>query len=209
LQTEEIIRLHSHDWGQLTYTPRGMLQILANDSTWFVPPFRAIWIPPRIGHEVRIMEPSHLRVLYFHTEFSPFEGDDCLVLEVSALLRELIASMEEVEAASAREAHLAAVILDELHAAKHLPIRLPMPRDKRLKSLCETLLADPAASLTLEDYAKQVGASSRTLTRLFEQELDMSFTAWRQQMRLAKATPLITSGMALSQVAAELGYASQ
>ena len=209
LPDEEIIRMHSHDWGQFTYTPDGMMQVLANANTWFVPPLRAIWIPATIAHEVRTIEPSRLRLLNIHADFDPFPTKDCLVLEVSPLLRELIAALEQIEAGSLREQHIAAVILDELKAAKPLPIRLPMPRDKRLKNLCEILLADPASSLTMEEFSLQVGASSRTLSRLFEQELEMSFTAWRQQMRLAKASPLITSGMPLSQVAAELGYASQ
>lgn len=209
LPNEKVICMHSHSWGQLTYTPDGMMQVLANDNTWFVPPLRAIWIPPNIEHEVRTLEPSSLRLLNIHSDWNPFPGRDCQVLEVSPLLRELIAALEQIDVASPREYHMAAVIMDELQAAKPLPIRLPMPRDKRLKCLCEILLADPASGMTMDDYAKQVGASSRTLSRLFEQELDMSFTAWRQQMRLSKASPLITGGMPLSQVAAELGYASQ
>lgn len=209
LQTEEVISMHRHVWGQFTYTPEGMMQIIANDSTWFVPPLRAIWIPSGVEHEVRIIEPSQLRVLYFHADHVPFKGSECLVLEVGPLLRELIAAMETITAGSEREAHLATVVIDEIQAAKHLPIHLPMPRDKRLKSLCEILLAEPASRLTLEDYARQVGASSRTLSRLFESELNMSFSAWRQQMRLSQAFPLVTSGLPLSQVAEELGYASQ
>ena len=37
----------------------------------------------------------------------------------------------------------------------------------------------------------------------------MGFVQWRQQVRLAHAAPLIARGVPLSQVAAELGYASQ
>ncbi len=51
--------------------------------------------------------------------------------------------------------------------------------------------------------------SERTLARRFEQDLGMTFGQWRQQMRLAHAAPLIARGLPLSQVAAELGYASQ
>ena len=94
-------------------------------------------------------------------------------------------------------------------AAKPLPIYLPMPKDKRLKNLCELLLAQPGSNDTLDVLATKVGASARTLTRLFEQELHMSFGDWRQQMRLARAYPLIANGTPLSQVASELGYASQ
>ena len=71
------------------------------------------------------------------------------------------------------------------------------------------LIADPASPLTLDDWAARVGASSRTLARLFEQELGMGFGQWRQQVRLAHAAPLIARGLPLSRVASELGYASQ
>ncbi len=37
----------------------------------------------------------------------------------------------------------------------------------------------------------------------------MSFSQWRQQVRLAHAAPLIARGLPLSHVASELGYASQ
>ncbi|MDE2430579.1 MAG: helix-turn-helix transcriptional regulator [Burkholderiales bacterium] len=209
LLSGQTLDAHTHPWGQLTYTPHGMLQVIADGNTWFVPTMRAIWIPPDIPHEVRMLEPSKLRVLQIHANHSPFPGKQCRVLEVSALLRELILSLGQLNQPGEKENHLIAVILDELVAAKALPINLALPKDKRLNSLCEMLLADPASAMTLEDFAQQVGASSRTLSRLFEQELNMSFNAWRQQMRLARATPLVASGMSLSQVASELGYASQ
>jgi AraC-like DNA-binding protein len=104
---------------------------------------------------------------------------------------------------------LAALMLDELPRLATLPIRVALPEDKRLKTLCETLIADPGSPLTLDDWAQRAGASARTLARLFERELDMSFGQWRQQVRLAHAAPLIARGLPLSLVAAELGYASQ
>lgn len=209
LPAAQVLRLHSHPWGQVTYAPAGTLQVMAEGNTWFVPPMRAIWIPPAILHEVRVMEASQIRALHIDASHSPFSGTDCLVLEVSALLRELVASLGQLDQPGAREDHLVAVVMDELRAAPPLPMRLALPRDKRLGSLCQMLLTDPASNMTLEQFAPQVGASARTLARLFEQDLGMSFGAWRQQMRLARATPLIARGLPLSQVAAELGYSSQ
>lgn len=209
LQAGQTLEAHHHAWGQLTYTPNGMLQVVAEESVWFVPPMRAIWIPPAITHEVCPLTATHLRVIHIHADHSPLGSPHCMVLEVSNLLKELIASMEQLDEPGPRENHLSQVIMDELQAAKPLPIYLPMPKDKRLKSLCELLLADPASNDTLEVLANKVGASSRTLTRLFEQELSMGFGTWRQQMRLARTTPLIASGLSIAQVAAELGYTSQ
>ena len=209
LKISQDLAPHSHPCGQITYTPQGMLQVIADGTAWFVPPMRAIWIPPDMVHEVRLLTESSLRAIHIHADYSPLNNQHCLGLEVSNLLRELIFSLEFIEPGTPREQHLTQVILDELIAAKPLPIHLPMPKDKRLKNLCEILLAHPASNDTLEMLASKAGASARTLTRLFEQELHMSFGDWRQQMRLARAYPLIANGTPLSQVASELGYSSQ
>lgn len=142
---------------------------------------------------------------------APFPGNDCKVLELSNLLRELLTALEQHDRdeQSPREHLLMEMILDEIPRCAVRPVRVPLPSDKRLKALCDALIAQPGAELTLADWAGQVGASERTLARLFERELGMGFVQWRQQARLAHAAPLIAAGMPLSQVAAELGYASQ
>jgi AraC-like DNA-binding protein len=86
---------------------------------------------------------------------------------------------------------------------------VPLPRDKRLNSLCQALLDAPGDTQTLGEWAQAVGASERTLARLFDKELGMSFGQWRQQVRLAHGASLIARGMPLWRVAQQLGYASQ
>lgn len=209
LEADELLAAHTHPWGQVTYALQGVLRVTVENSTWIVPPQRALWIPPGIMHEVVILEKARLRPIVVHAAAAPFPGTDCKVLEVSTLLRELIVALAQVDEAGARESMLSALILDELARSATLPIRVALPTDKRLKVLCEAMIADPASVRTLADWARQAGASERTLARLFEQELGMSFGQWRQQMRLAHAAPLIARGLPLSRVAAELGYASQ
>lgn len=209
LDASELLAAHSHAWGQVTYAMDGVVRVTVARSTWIVPPMRAIWIPPCVVHEVETLEKARLRALYVHADVPLFEGGGCEVLDVSALLRELIVALAQVDPGDNREAKLAALIIDEVSRSATLPIRVALPEDKRLKALCEKLIADPASPLTLDDWARQAGASGRTLARLFEKELGMSFSQWRQQVRLAHAAPLISRGLPLSRVAAELGYASQ
>jgi AraC-like DNA-binding protein len=209
LQADELLRAHQHPWAQVTYAINGVMQVFANQQTWFVPPQRAIWIPAHIIHEVRTLEKAQTRVIYVDGQVAPIPGTRCVVLEVSSLMRELVRNLTTLNQAGSREDHLVACLLDELALAESLPMGVAMPVDKRLKAVCESLLADPSSNLTLRDFSTQVGASERTLARLFEQELKMRFGEWRQQMRLARAAPLIASGMQLSAVAAELGYTSQ
>lgn len=208
LDTAELLQAHSHAWGQVTYALSGVLRVTVPGSSWIVPPLRAIWIAPHVMHEITVLEKARLRPLCVHAARAPFPGDECKVLAVSTLLRELIIALGEADA-GARETLLAELILDELAGAATRPIRVPLPADKRLKALCDALIAEPGANISLEQWSRQVGASERTLARLFEQELGMGFGQWRQQVRLAHAAPLIARGMPLSQVAQELGYASQ
>jgi AraC-like DNA-binding protein len=199
---------HRHPWGQLTFALSGVLRVSTPGSSWIVPPLRAIWVAPQVLHSVHVLEKARLRPLGILATRAPFAGDECRVLAVSALLRELIVALGQT-GAGAREQLLAELILDELPGAATRPMRVPLPQDKRMQALCAALIDDPACQLTLGQWALRVGASERTLGRLFERELGMSFGHWRQQVRLAHAAPLIARGMPLAQVAGELGYTSQ
>ena len=202
---------HDHPWGQLTYALDGVLRVTVADSTWIVPPSRAIWIAPGVEHAVTVLENARLRPLRILAARNPFPGADCRVLEVSSLLRELLAALEQLPAGAlgGRADLVANLVLDEMSRCATRPIRVPLPRDKRLAALCAGLIDDPGAVHTLAEWAGRVGASERTLARLFERELGMSFGQWRQQVRLAHAAPLIARGMPLGRVAEQLGYASQ
>ncbi len=211
LQADATLLPHTHPWGQVTYALEGVMRVTANNSSWIVPPLRAIWIPPDVEHAITVLENTRLRPLCVHAERAPFPGRLCQVLEVSNLLRELIVALEQhdQDEQSRRESLLGELILDELARSATRPIRVPLPEDKRLKALCAALIAAPGTELTLKDWAAQVGASERTLARLFERELGMGFGQWRQQVRLAHAAPMIARGTPLLLVAQELGYTSQ
>jgi len=211
LVSERSLQAHTHDCAQLTLALEGVIRVNAMDSSWIVPPQRAIWTAANVEHSLSVIESARLRPVYVVSSFDPFPGEPCKVLEVSPLLRELVMALEleDPEVPTHRSQLICNLILDELPHLATRPIRVPMPRDKRLRSLCDALLADPGATQTLEEWASKAGASERTLARLFEKELGMSFGQWRQQARLAHAAPMISSGMPLSQVADALGYSSQ
>ena len=209
LAAAETLSAHRHGWGQVTYALEGVIRVTVADSSWIVPPLRAIWIPPDAIHEVATLEQAKLRAIYVHAGAAPLTQEECQVIDVSPLLRELIVALEQTDGNSQREALLSALLLDELGNATTLPMRIALPEDKRLRALCSLLIDAPSAFATLDEGARRVGASARTLARLSEQELGMSFGQWRRQMRLAHAAAMITRGMPISRVAAELGYASQ
>ncbi len=205
----ERIAMHIHAWAQLAYASRGVMRLAVEGSTWMVPPSRAIWVPPGVPHEVVVIEDAYQRTLYIDESVVPPGLDACRVVDVSGLLREAIAALGADGLDPGRERLLGTLALDEITRSEPLPLSVPMPTEKRLRALCEALLADPGNADPLEYWAASVGASTRTIARLFRQELGMSFSQWRQQAVLARAIPLLNRGRALSQIAHELGYQSQ
>ena len=215
---------HSHPWAQLAYCASGIVQVTASpgavngrheEVTYIVPPSRAVWIGPGARHSVHVLQAAEFRTLYIDASVAPPGWQGCRVIVVSALLRELVGALDVPPAQSlgrAREEKLTGLVLDEISRADTMGLGVPLPHaqtgDKRLRALCEAVLRSPAERATLAGWAGDVGASERTLARLFRTELGMSYQQWRQQAVLAHALPLLAHGMAVSHVAAASGYAS-
>lgn len=209
---------HRHPWGQLAYCATGIVQAMASPDdpslqavTYIVPPSRAVWIPPGMRHAVTVREAAELRTLYIHADAAPAGWTACRMIVVSPLLRELIQAMDAATrraAEPARDRLLTDLVLDELAHADTQTLGVPLPRDKRLRALCEAVLRAPGERATLAEWAADTGASERTVARLFREELGTTYQQWRQQAVLAHALPLLARGMPIGQVAAATGYAS-
>jgi AraC-like DNA-binding protein len=210
---------HRHPWAQLAYCATGILQVSAADAgsasgevTYIVPPSRAVWIAPGALHHVHVLEAAQFRTLYIDASVTPPGWAGCRVLVVSGLLRELVAALDASHLARPRELLLTQLVLDELASATTQALGVPLPPaqtgDKRLRALCEAVLRAPAERATLAQWAADVGASERTMARLFREQLGTSYQQWRQQAVLAHALPLLARGMPVSHVAAASGYAS-
>ena len=61
---------------------------------------------------------------------------------------------------------------------------------------------------TLDGWSEIAGASARTLARLFESELNLTFTAWRQRVRFHNALEAIAQDEPIERIAADNGYRS-
>jgi AraC-like DNA-binding protein len=210
---------HRHAWAQLAYCATGIVQVTAaapgdagGEVTYIVPPSRAVWIAPGARHAVHVLEDAQFRTLYIDASVTPAGWAGCRVLVVSPLLRELVHALDAAPLPQPRQDLLTRLVLDELARAATQPLGVPMPPaqggDKRLRALCESVLRAPAERATLAQWAADVGASERTMARLFREELGTSYQQWRQQAVLAHALPLLARGVPVSHVAAASGYAS-
>jgi AraC-like DNA-binding protein len=200
---------HWHDDHQIVYAGRGVLSVTTAGGTWIAPASRAIWVPAGAVHEHRAYGETDLHTVGLPTTENPLVLTAPAVLAVGPLLRELIITYStDSTVDGAERARLRAVLLDQLRRSREQPIRLPTPRDPRLAAACALLAADPADSRSLAALGAQVGASERTLSRLFHTELRMTFPQWRTQLRLHQALILLAEGAPVTAVAHGCGWAS-
>jgi len=202
---------HRHKRAQLVFAAHGTMVVWTAQGSWVVPPNRAVWMPAETEHAIRMNGAVAMRTLYIRADLAAAMPAKCCVIAVSPLLRELILRAVELpllydEAGAA--GRVMALILDEMRVLPVLPLHLPWPEDARLKRLCIAISGDPASPRTLAAWGREVGASSRTLARLFRRETGMSFGAWRQQVRLVDALGRLANGQPVAGVALDLGYQS-
>jgi AraC-like DNA-binding protein len=202
---------HAHDWHQLVYAVDGALTVSLDRRTFVVSPDQAVWLPTGVVHSVGSLLGAEFRSLWIANEAGRSLPSSPTVLAVSPLLKALILEAAEIDGKRLADGYpdrIAAMILDQLGRAPKLFAALPWPKDGRLLALCEALYLDPSDERTAEEWAKELGMSSRTLTRRFEAELGLPLRSWKRRLRLFRAIELLGGGLSVTTTAMELGYGS-
>ncbi len=207
----EAIEPHFHDQAQLVYPAHGLLAVTTSRGTWMAPPNRAVWIPAGAEHQHRAYGTTDFRGLLFPAALARGQRTQPTVVAVSGLLRELILTLTGPAAAArsgAARRRLERVALDQLLESSEQPLHLPEPGDGRLRAVTGRLRDDPGDPATLAELGRRAGASARTLSRLFDQELGMSFHRWRTQLRIHHALVLLAGGTSVTDTAIVCGWSN-
>ncbi len=203
---------HRHRRAQLVFATSGVMVVWTRQGTWVVPPNRAAWMPAETEHSIRSRGDVAMRTLYIRADVATALPRQCCVIAVSPLLRELILRAVELPLLydeAGPDGRVMALVLDEIRALPVLPLHLPWPEDGRLRRLCAAIQVGSRQRADARAMGRAgVGASSRTLARLFRKETGMSFGAWRQQVRLVDALGRLATGQKVTAVALDLGYQS-
>src|SRR4029077_1594969 len=80
--------------------------------------------------------------------------------------------------------------------------------DPRAVRVAQILMRDPSDRRTVAQLCRVTGASKRSIERLFQQEIGMTFGKWRQQLRLMQAMRLLAEGAKVTHAALESGYST-
>ena len=202
---------HEHHKAQLIYPRRGTMTMHTKAGTWVVPPLRACWLPPLERHCVEVAGRLEMHSVYCSAAMLELLPDRAGLVEVSALMRELIRALHEapaVELTTERASRMASVLVDQINLRRSPQLIDPPLHSQRLKRIGDALATHPGDQRTLQDWSEELGVSTRTLARLFEKETQLTFAGYRQQVRLQAAVGKLARGEMVSAIAYDLGFSS-
>jgi AraC-like DNA-binding protein len=202
---------HLHQEDQLVYACRGVMTVSTKQGTWVVPAQRAVWISGRTPHSIVMSGAVSMRTLYLRPRLVRHLPRSCCVVNVSPLLQELILHACRIRTLSRRsktQAHLINFIIDQLQSVQTIPLQLPTLSDPRAARVAALLQNNPSDASILEKVCKEVGASKRTIERIFQMETQLTLGKWRQQLRLMRSMQLLAAGEKIAYAALEAGYST-
>lgn len=204
------IERHRHRAHQIVYPSSGAVSVTTPAGTWITPTNRAIWIPAGHWHQHEFHGQTQFHGVALDPKRYRLGPAKPAVLAVSPLMRELIIACSETCATTTDEhQRMLSVLHDQVQVTSaQEPLWIPSPTDDRLQRACKLVAHDLTNPFTLQQLGNRVGASERTLSRLFRDELAMTYPQWRTQVRLQHALVLLTQDHDVTTVALRCGWAT-
>lgn len=197
-------------WDHLVYASAGVMTVETDAGVWIVPPHRALFAPSDCRFRIVMHGRVSVRTLYFRSHLGVMSGA-VRAVNVPPLVRELVLHAVRNAPLDVRveeHARLVGVLVDQLRALVQAPLQLPQPRDSRAREIADLLRANVSRRDALNALARDVGASRRTIERVFRSETGMTFAQWRLRLRMAEALRMLAEGVPVTTVATAVGYAT-
>ncbi|WP_035758609.1 AraC family transcriptional regulator [Flavobacterium tegetincola] len=217
LMGESDIAFHKHEKGQFLYTEGGVVHVITDSQTFFLPARHYMWIPSGMLHSIH---PGTANVIMRNLYFPTDNDDDAFYSKVGVYpINELLLQMiiytnrwsgdkKPVDKSAWHFALSIKCILPEI-SQYNLPLALPYAKDKRLIAVIKYMENNLHDSILITDFEKKMGLSSRTLSRLFQSDVGMSFVQYLTIQRLMRAIVLLLEQqLSVKEVSSLVGYNS-
>lgn len=216
-RSERRFPVHHHNKGQLTYVEGGIAYVHIEGKSYVIPARHFVWIPKGLNHFLQIRhQATAVRTLYFYSTDDDKNNfyNKLGIYPISNLLHEMIIYSGQwrghIDAHNEHFTFLQALkkLLPQ-SGAPDLSIVLPTTQNERLRPILQYLNNNISQALTLPSVSEHFAMSERTLSRLFQQMLSISFLQYLKQLRMVRAVELmLQTDLTLSQIAFATGYAS-
>lgn len=203
--------LHQHKWHQIIFPIKGLLQTQAGSYQYLLPHTSALFVPATLAHESIALTNTTFIGIYINPAYCFNSEEQVRTVSLTPFIKELIQEIRRkcLQEESHKELlGLLQVLHDQMRHDDDddVTFQLLLPKDRRLKQIFDQLTETPALDWSLKKLGEEVGASERTLSRLFVKEFKTSFPLWRQQLRLIYSLSLLDEDRTIQAIADEIGY---
>ncbi len=205
---------HSHEVHQIEYALHGLVEVETDSAHYLLPPQQAAWIPVGLEHQA-VMNPDVKTVaVMFDPALIPDSGGRARIIAVSPLIREMMiyALRWPIERAVGDDESdnffrtLAALVAEALdHEA---PLSLPTS-DHPIVAAAMAYTKEHLDSVTADQVSRAVAVSERTLRRLFQNTLGLSWRTYLLHARMLRAMALLAApGQSVQETSTAVGFDS-
>lgn len=216
-QIENEIALHAHEKGQLLLVFGGIAYLQTDTTDYYIPSHHYIWIPKSQSHRILFKTKDlYIQNIYFVDENDlehPFYNK-LGIYPVSPLLHEMLHLTTGWEGDVFSGTWEYELLLTMKHLLsneklKRFSIQLPTTTDKKTLEVIQYLRENIHESITLPEVSLFFGLSVRSMTRLFQQKLHVSFLQYLKMLRVIHSIELMRdSDMNITEIAYSTGYSS-
>ena len=203
---------HFHDVHEIQYACRGMVEVETQAGHYLLPPHQAAWIPAGLHHKTTLHAGGQTLAVIFAPGLVPAAGDRVRIIAVSALLREMMLHSQRwpasrTESGAAADSffqalgYVVAGALDD-----EMPLNLPVPADPVAAAATDYTRAH-LDHVTVSDVTRAVGVSERTLRRIFQAQLGMSWRSYLLRARVLRSMAMLAeSDRTVLEVSIAVGF---
>lgn len=212
------LAMHSHTKHQLTYIEGGVAYLQTKENSYFLPARHFVWIPAGLDHFIELrtsitmmrniyIPPAALAPNMFHSKMGIYPVSN-LILEMISFTEHWSENITKKES----EKYLYMKTLGNVIASANktaLAVVLPTTTNIRLRPILRHIYFNVDQTLQLQDIAKTFSLSSRSLSRLFRENLDISFLQYVKLTRIILSMEkLLQTDLSVSEIAYASGYNS-
>ena len=205
---------HHHDLHQLEYVLQGVLEVETDAGAYILSERQAAWIPAGLPHVSTIDTEVRSVSIFMHPSLLMTTHAGAGIVPISPLLRQMInyacrwpITRTSTEPIADAYFNCLAELLAELLETHH-PLSLPNTHHPQLV-LALAATRHSLATITIDTAAQAAGLSARSLRRLCDREIGMSWRDYTGQARLMRAAALLADPeLSVLQVATRVGFES-
>jgi AraC-like DNA-binding protein len=197
---------------QIEYAIGGVVEVETASAHYLLPPQQAAWIPVGLEHQATMNPDVRTVAVMFDPSLVPDGGDRARILAVSPLIREMMIyalrwPIDRPDGDSISDAFFRTLANLVSEALDHeAPLSLPTSENP-IVAAAMAYTKEHLDSVTSVEVSRAVAVSERTLRRLFQDTLGLSWRTYLLHARMLRAIALLAApGQSVQETSTAVGF---